>query len=150
MKHGASMDMVIDHIGIVVKSLDEGLEQWTSLFGYTPLTEAVANTRQRVRVIFLSKPDSCLIKLVEPTDDQSPVYKFALRGGGLHHICFRCADVTSAIERFREKGYHVLSDPLPGEAFGNEKIAFFYARQGLNVELIDTDKKAGRKDDQDG
>jgi len=144
------MDMVIDHIGIVVRRLEEGLEQWTSLFGYTPLTEQITNTRQKVRVIFLHKRNSCLIKLVEPTDDQSPVYKFALKGGGLHHICFRCDDVSAGVERFREKGYHILSEPLPGEAFGNEKIAFFYARQGLNIELIDTEKKSGRRDLQEG
>jgi methylmalonyl-CoA/ethylmalonyl-CoA epimerase len=143
------MEMVIDHIGIVVRRLEEGLEQWTSLFGYEPLTEKITNTRQKVRVIFLHKRNSCLIKLVEPTDDRSPVYKFALKGGGLHHICFRCDDVTASVERFREKGYRILSEPLPGEAFDGEKIAFFYAQQGLNIELIDTVKKSGRRDSAD-
>jgi methylmalonyl-CoA/ethylmalonyl-CoA epimerase len=138
--------MIIDHIGIVVRRLEEGIEQWVSLFGYIPITEKLTNTRQKVNVIFLKKDSSCMIKLVEPTDEQSPVYRFALKGGGLHHICFRCDDLNVAIEKLKKSGVHILFEPQPGEAFENEKIAFFYAKQGLNIELIDTDKKAGRKD----
>ena len=136
--------MIIDHIGIVVHRIDEGVAQWTSLFGYHPMTEIVANTRQKVRVIFLQKSNSCLVKLIEPTDEQSPVYKFALKGGGLHHICFKCDNMTETIDRFKDLGLRILSDPQPGEAFGNENIAFVYAQQGLNIELIDTDKKSNR------
>ena len=40
----------------------------------------------------------------------------------------------------------VLAAPQPGEAFDNEPIAFVYAGQGLNVELIATDRKAALLD----
>jgi methylmalonyl-CoA/ethylmalonyl-CoA epimerase len=136
--------MIIDHIGIVVKRMDEGVEQWTSIFGYSPLTKIVTNTRQKVNVLFLHKKNSCLIKLIEPTDDRSPVYSFARQGGGLHHLCFKCGNMSETIERFKMMGLHVLSDPQPGEAFENEKIAFIYAKQGLNIELIETEKKSNR------
>lgn len=33
--------MIIDHVGIVVRSLDEGIRQWTEIFGYNQLTEQV-------------------------------------------------------------------------------------------------------------
>ena len=36
-----------------------------------------------------------------------------------------------------------LVQPQPGEAFNNHNIAFLLARYGLNIELIDTDEKAG-------
>ena len=62
------MSMVIDHIGIVVPRLEEGLDRWTRIFGYTQLTEPVVNARQGVRVVFLSKQGSAMVKLVEPTD----------------------------------------------------------------------------------
>jgi methylmalonyl-CoA/ethylmalonyl-CoA epimerase len=134
--------MVIDHIGIVVQRLEDGIRQWTSLFGYTQLTERVTNTRQKVRVVFLAKKNSCMIKLVEPSDKTSPIYQFAQKGGGLHHICFRCDNIDAAVKQFRDLGLRVLSEPQPGEAFDSGKIAFFYAKQGLNIELIDTEKKA--------
>ena len=137
--------MIIDHIGMVVPSLDEGISQWEKLFGYEQMTEKVTNVRQKVHVVFLAKNNSCVVKLVEPMDLQSPIYKFALRGGGLHHLCFKCRSVNEEVNRFGHMGLHIISKPQPGEAFENEPIAFVYAQHGLNVELIDTDKKAFRR-----
>ena len=37
----------------------------------------------------------------------------------------------------------MLVPPQPGEAFNNNKIAFLLAKYGLNIEIIDTDEKAG-------
>jgi len=134
--------MVVDHIGIVVQRIEDGIRQWTSLFGYSQMTEPVTNGRQKVRVIFMAKKDSVTIKLMEPADQSSPIYALAQKGGGLHHLCFRCDNLDAAVKHFRNLGLHVLSEPDPGEAFNNEKIAFVYAKQGLNIELIDTEKKA--------
>ncbi len=44
----------------------------------------------------------------------------------------------------KEKGLITLVPPQPGEAFENENIAFMLTRFGINLELIDTDKKAGQ------
>jgi methylmalonyl-CoA/ethylmalonyl-CoA epimerase len=134
--------MVIDHIAIVVRSLEQGVALWESAFGYAPITAPVVNTRQRVRVVFLAKQGSITVKLVESADASSPVHAFAARGGGLHHLCFRCASLNDELRRLEQKGLRILADPQPGEAFDNELIAFVYAGQGLNVELVETDKKA--------
>jgi methylmalonyl-CoA/ethylmalonyl-CoA epimerase len=134
--------MVIDHIGVVVPRIEDGLKQWTTLFGYSQMTEEVTNTRQKVRVVFVAKAGSCTVKLIEPTDESSPVYLFAKKGGGLHHLCFKCDNIDTAVKQFRDLGLRVLSEPQSGEAFENERIAFVYVKQGLNIELIDTEKKA--------
>jgi len=136
--------MIIDHIGIVVKSIDKGIEHWEQVFEYRKMTDIVVNSRQKVKVVFLCKKDSLTVKLIEPVDESSPVYKFALKGGGLHHICFKCKDMNKDLERLKEMGLRVLTEPQPGEAFENENIAFIYAKHGLNIELIDTDLKAGK------
>lgn len=137
--------MIIDHLGIVVKSIEEGIKHWENVFGYRQITDVVINSRQNVRVVFLSKEDSLTIKLVEPVDRASPADNLARKGGGLHHICFRCDDISRELSRLREMGLRVLAEPQPGEAFENEKIAFVFGKQGLNIELIDTDKKAKRR-----
>ncbi len=139
--------MIIDHIGIVAKSLEKGIEHWEQIFGYRQMTEIVINTRQRVRVVFLCKEDSPLIKLIEPTDSDSPIFQAARKGGGLHHLCFKCEDMSDELARMKESGLRVLADAQPGEAFENEDIAFVWAKQGLNIELIETDKKARRLPD---
>lgn len=135
--------MVIDHIGIAVKSLPEAIEYWSTVFGYRQSTEIIVNTRQKVKVTFLTKVGSLSIKLFEPTDSTSSAYAFAHRGGGLHHLCFRCQNLEDEISRLVPLGLRVLVAPQPGEAFDNENIAFLFANQGLNIELIDTGKRAG-------
>jgi methylmalonyl-CoA/ethylmalonyl-CoA epimerase len=136
--------LVIDHIGIVVKSIEEGIEHWKNVFGYEQFTEIIENTRQRVRVAFLKKDNSITIKLVEPVNSESPVHRFALKGGGLHHLCFKCENLDEAIIDLQNKGLRILTPPEEGEAFENEKIAFVYGKSGLNIELIDTEKKANK------
>lgn len=138
--------MIIDHIGIAVRSIDEGIEHWKEIFGYEQITEVVVNSRQKVKVVFLAKIDSLTVKLIEPVDETSPVYGFARRGGGLHHLCFKCDDMEHELKQLKTMGLRILATPQPGEAFENENIAFVYAKQGLNIELIDTDKKAKRLD----
>ena len=134
--------MVIDHIAIVVRSIELAIPLWKEAFGYAPMTSPVVNSRQRVRVVFLAKEGSLTIKLVEPIDASSPVHALATRGGGLHHLCFRCANMNDELLRLQQQGMSILTAPQPGEAFENERIAFVYAGQGLNVELIETEKKA--------
>lgn len=136
--------MTLDHIGIVVRSLDEGIEQWETMFGYRRMTARVVNARQKVGVVFMEKDGSPLVKLLEPTDETSSVYRFAKRGGGLHHLCFRCDDLSAEISRLEGAGARLITPPEPGEAFEGEDIAFVFAGQGLNVELIATDLKAAR------
>jgi methylmalonyl-CoA/ethylmalonyl-CoA epimerase len=136
--------MIIDHVGIVVRSIERSVEHWRTVFGYEPVTEPVVNIRQHARVVFLAKPGSIQVKLVEPTDSSSPVHALAQRGGGLHHLCFRCESIDDELPRLKAQGVRVLAPPTPGEAFEGEMIAFAYAGEGLTIELIDTEQRAGR------
>ena len=136
--------MIIDHLCIAVKSLEVGIQHWGSAYGYQQMTEIVINSLQKVKVVFLRKKDSLSIKLIEPTDDSSPIYGFTKRGGGFHHICFKCDNVNDEIGRLKAHDVKVLVAPQPGEAFENEEIAFLLDKLGLNIELIDSDKRARR------
>ncbi len=135
--------MIVDHIGIVVRSLGEGIQQWEQMFGYRKNSDIVLNTRQKVRVVFLAKKDSITVKLLEPADETSPIFMFARRGGGLHHLCFRCDDLKLQVPILEALEAKFLVPPEPGEAFKNNDIAFFLAKNNLNVELIDTMEKQG-------
>ena len=135
--------MIIDHIGIVVRSLEEGIQQWEELFGYRKNSAVVVNTRQKVKVVFLAKKGSLPVKLIEPSEPDSPVFQFARKGGGLHHLCFRCQNLKAEIPLLEAKGAKFVVPPQPGEAFKNNEIAFFLAKNNLNVELIDTEEKEG-------
>jgi len=135
--------MVIDHICFAVKSLPEGIAYWRDIFGYSQMTETVQNSLQKVKVTFLSKEGSITIKLIEPLKDNFSLVNFVNRGGGFHHICFRCSNVRLKMPELVEKGLLALVPPQPGEAFNNHNIAFLLAKYGISIELIDTEEKAG-------
>jgi len=135
--------MIIDHICFAVKDLREGITYWEKIFGYSQMTEIITNTLQKVKVSFLSKEKSLTVKLIEPLGDNQSLLNFVSKGGGFHHICFKCDNIDAGVTDLREKGLLTLVPPQPGEAFNNNKIAFLLAKYGLNIELIDTDEKAG-------
>jgi methylmalonyl-CoA/ethylmalonyl-CoA epimerase len=135
--------MIIDHICFAVNNIDEGIDYWVRVFGYNQQTQVVENSRQGVKVVFLGKTDSIAVKLIEPVEQNQSLAKSVQRGGGFHHICFKCDDIDQEIEELKAKGLRTLVPPQPGEAFNNHDIAFMRAKYGLNFELIDTDERAG-------
>ena len=134
--------MIIDHIGIRVNSIEEGIKHWEKIFNYKQMTEVVFNSRQNVKVVFMFKENSLLVKLFEPLSKNTLNNSSLQRGEGLHHICFKCNNLNIEIDRLKKLGLRTIAQPQPGEAFENENIAFLYGKQGLNIELIETDKKA--------
>jgi len=134
--------MIIDHICFAVKNLEEGVDYWEKVFAYRQMTRVVINSIQKVKVSFLCKEDSLTIKLIEPLDDNQSLLNFVNRGGGFHHICFKCDNIDEGLNDLKDKGLITLVSPQPGEAFNNKKIAFLLAKYGLNIELIDTEEKA--------
>ena len=135
--------MQIDHIAVAVRSIDAAAERLSALLGYVRKTTKVTNSRQKVNVVFLSKQASLDIKLIEPSDAESPLWDFVRKGGGLHHLCFKVPDVATACADLAGKGARVIAQPAPGEAFDDHLIAFLYLGLGLNVEVIDTDARRG-------
>lgn len=135
--------MEVDHICFAVRDIEKAIGDWTGAFEYRQMTELVINTRQQVKVVFLEKSNSVTIKLIEPLPENESVLNFVKKGGGFHHLCFRTEEkLDSKIEELKSRGLISLVPPQPGEAFDNEDIAFMLTRFGVNVELIDTHKKA--------
>lgn len=139
-----SSDMVIDHICFAVKDIQEGIEYWSHVFGYDQMTGVVVNSLQKVKVVFLKKDNSLLIKLIEPLPENISLVNFTARGGGFHHICMKCENIEDGMKELKEKGLIALVQPQPGEAFNNHNIAFLLGKYGMNIELIDTEEKADR------
>lgn len=139
--------MKLDHVCVAVRSIDAAVAKLAPLLGYAPRTARVTNTRQKVNVIFLAKPGSIDIKLIEPSGEDSPLWASLRKGEGLHHLCFRTDDTQATLDELSSRGLRVLSLPAPGEAFDDHLIAFGYAGCGLNIELIDTDQRRGSLDE---
>jgi methylmalonyl-CoA/ethylmalonyl-CoA epimerase len=133
--------MHVDHLAIAVRSIEQAADRLCHLLGYAKRTEKVTNTRHKVNVLFLEKPGSMDLKLIEPSDAESLLWDFVKKGGGLHHVCFKVPDVQGAVAELAQQGVRILSQPMPGEAFDDNLIAFCYLGFGVNAELIDTDAR---------
>lgn len=139
--------MLIDHICIAVKSINSTGKRICKILEYREKTNPVKNTKQDVNVQFLSKAGSLDIKLIEPASKASPLVDFLRsRGEGLHHICFKSDDVSRSLALIQERGARVTTAPVPGEAFDDALIAFAYIAGGLNIEIVDTDRRRDLKD----
>lgn len=133
--------MQLDHFCIAVRCIDTAIAKLGPLLGYQQRTGLVTNSRQKVNVVFLSKPGSIDLKLIEPASEDSPLWASLRKGEGIHHVCFKTDDTGATLEELASRGLRVLSRPAPGEAFNDHLIAFGYAGCGLNIELIDTEER---------
>ncbi len=130
----------IDHLGIAVRSLDEGLALWGDLLGLEPTgTETVA--KQGVRTAFLNVGETRL-ELLEPTGPDTPVGRFLhKRGPGFHHVCFLVEDLEAALRQLELRGMRLV-DRRPCNGAEKSKVAFLHPASTGGV-LVELKQKAG-------
>jgi len=132
------MSHQIDHIGIAVPNLEEAITTFTQGFGLTvSLREEVLS--QKVDLAFLGK-DGTQLELLSPTDPSSPLQKFLdKKGSGIHHICFRVADIRLELARLEKLGHKIIDkEPRPG---ANNTIIAFVHPAGFHGVLIELCQK---------
>ncbi|HLK69683.1 MAG TPA: methylmalonyl Co-A mutase-associated GTPase MeaB [Bryobacteraceae bacterium] len=124
----------IDHLGIAVPALDAAVAFYQSLGLSVAHRETVP--AERVNVAMLPAGES-RIELLEPASSDSPISKFLeKRGGGLHHIALQVPDLLAAIDRLKESGARLLSEPRHGA--GGHLYVFVHPAStgGVLLELI--------------
>ncbi len=126
----------IDHIGIVVRSIEEALKVYRDALGL-PLAHVQEVPEQKVKIAFLPIGD-CEIELVEPTAADSGVARFLeKRGEGLHHICFEVEDIEAALRDLAAKGLRLIDRQPRQGAIG--RVAFLHPKSahGVLIELVE-------------
>lgn len=128
----------IDHIGIVVRDIQEALKVYETALGL-PLKEVVEVPDQKVEVAFLPIGESN-IELVQPTTDDTGIAKYlAKRGEGIHHICVEVDDIEAALARLKAHEVQLI-DEVPRQG-AHGRVAFVHpkAMHGVLIELIEHD-----------
>jgi methylmalonyl-CoA epimerase len=124
----------IHHVGIAVHSLKRSYRFWRDTLGL-PLAREAEVAEQGVRAALLAAGDS-EIELLEPLSPETPIGRFlGKRGEGLHHVCFKTADVAGDLAALRAKSVPLLDDtPRRGLA---GRIGFLHPKacHGVLVEL---------------
>jgi len=127
----------IDHIGIAVKSIEEGGKFFTDILGLK-LQKLETVEEQKVKTGFFPITGSEL-ELLESTEPDGPVAKFIeARGEGVQHIAFRVENIDGALKELKEKGVRLI-DQEPRKGAGGARIAFIHPKEthGVLVELCE-------------
>jgi methylmalonyl-CoA epimerase len=125
----------IDHIGIVVQSLDESLQTYCDSLGFR-LLQRVSIPEQWVEAAFLDAGNGT-IELIAPTDETSGTARFLQnRGEGTHHICFEVDDIHATLAALRGQGLRLI-DEAPRQGV-HGLVAFVHpkATHGTMIELL--------------
>jgi methylmalonyl-CoA/ethylmalonyl-CoA epimerase len=124
----------IDHLGIAVRSIEEGRKLYEAMGLAVTAIEEVAD--EGVRVAMIPCGDS-LIELLEPLGPDSPIAKFLdKRGPGLHHLCMTSDALHDDDARLRDAGFAVLR-PAPTRGAGGCWVQFVHPKStgGVLLEL---------------
>lgn len=125
----------IDHIGIVVESIDASLKTYCDTLGFT-LLERRTVPEHLVEVAFLDAGNSAL-ELLAPLDTTSGTARFLQnRGEGVHHICFAVDDIAATLAELRAQGMRLI-DEQPRQGI-HGLVAFVHpkATHGAMIELL--------------
>ena len=128
----------IDHVAIVVRSIDQALGFYRDLLGMQPSAIKTLPS-EGVRIAFLPSggPQGSEIELVEPIDPNTGVAQFLeKRGEGLHHICLETPDIDAALAYLTAQGARVI-DSTPRQAAEGRAI-FLHPKSanGVLLELV--------------
>lgn len=121
----------IDHLGIAVKNLEEGIAYYENVLGlHCEGVEEVPS--QMVKTAFFDVGGTHL-ELLEPTSAESPIAKFLEKNGeGIHHIAFGTSDLVGQLKQAKDKGAKLIHEtPIPG-AHG-KMIAFLHPKSSHGV-----------------
>jgi methylmalonyl-CoA epimerase len=125
----------IAHVGVAVSDLDSALAFYRDVLGLVPHPRETADGAEIVSLPF----GDAAVELLTSTDPASPIGKFlARRGPGIHHICYRVADLDAALAACRAAGYRLV-DESPRAGAGRRRIAFVHpkATAGILLELTE-------------
>ncbi len=125
----------VDHIGIAVRDLDEGIALYGGLLGLE-LERIEEVPQENVKVAFLKLDRAGAlghVELLAPMGTEGNIAAFIeKKGPGLHHIALAAEDIEKVMQRCREAGMRLL-DETPRLGAGGKKIVFLHPKSGGGV-----------------
>lgn len=129
----------MDHVAIVVQSLDASLGFYRDVLGLIP-SKILDFPSEGVKIAFIPVGGSSgtEVELLEPVDPTTGVSRFLeKRGQGLHHICLEVPDIERALDDLRADGVAVLDAQPRQTAEGRGVFIHPKAASGVLLELVE-------------
>ena len=134
------MSMMFDHLGIVVKDIEEAASLYNKMLGLTPGDKGVVEDAENgVRLLALPTGDT-FIELVQPISPDNRFARFLREhGGGLFHLCFLTDDFDKKVRELKEEGFTVEEEVARISPEHPFRLAWLSPKSTLGVwiELVD-------------
>jgi methylmalonyl-CoA/ethylmalonyl-CoA epimerase len=126
----------IDHVGIVVPSIEQAIKHYEKNFN-VQRGEIKVSKKQQVKISLLEFKNIRL-ELIEPLNKESPINGFLSKNplGGLHHLGLE----VNNIDKTYEIAENLELDPIgkPSEGYHGKLLFFLHPKKMMNtlIEII--------------
>ncbi|MBN1227252.1 MAG: VOC family protein [Deltaproteobacteria bacterium] len=132
--------MILDHIGIVVKDIDEALSRYQNMLGLKLINIGVIHDKKAGLKLGLLPIGDKFLELIEPLDPEHRCAKFLEKHGeGLFHISIFVEEYEKEVNELSKKGYTVTEED--GELGPGRTIKLGWllpdTTGGPHIELVD-------------
>ena len=130
------MFTAVDHIGFVVRDLDEAVAFYSRTFDVSEW-ERIAMPERHMHAA-VTRVGDMLLELIAPTSDEASFAKFLReRGPGMHHVGYRVDDIAAALAQAKQRGVQLI-DEVARPGMHNTLVAFLHPKstQGVLIELV--------------
>lgn len=136
MKETCTVDY-IDHVGVVVRDIDEALSFFKEVFGIQPAeVSELADFEIKATLLTLGQTR---LEVIQPLRRETAVGRFLeKRGEGLHHLAFNLRNVDKGLKSVQAMGLEVVDQTSRKGLSG--LIGFIHPKSvhGVLTELVQT------------
>ena len=121
--------MKIEHVGIMVKNMEESLAFYQNILGLELRNREWLNDKVELAFLFFPEQPSAEVELVYggPVENE----------GIVNHLAFRVENIESELLRLKEAGVKLVDEEPRTILNGTVKIAFFQGPNGEKLELVE-------------
>jgi methylmalonyl-CoA/ethylmalonyl-CoA epimerase len=138
------VSLKLDHVGHVVKNLDEARKFYEEKLGLTP--KLVINHPQFDSKMIFYPFANIELELIQPSTTRQGYASRCLkeRGEGIFHLSFVPDDYDAEVKVWREKGF-IMEEIVSEEVRGSVRLAFLKPEEtyGLLIEFVDATNLSG-------
>lgn len=151
------MSKPLNHICILVKDIDQAIQHYTAILKVAApeylqqkvnKIDSFAGQDKFISAFFRSPEGGCDIQLMQPVNQESPLYKrLQKHGEGLHHMCFGTPQLEKTYDNFKANGVTMRGGVVDDVQRPGSRWTWIepqYAN-GVLIEVIDTQKVPGSK-----
>ncbi|MBS4220321.1 VOC family protein [Bacillus sp. FJAT-49711] len=121
--------MKMEHIGIMVKDMDESLAFYQNILGLKLRSREWLNDTVELAFLYFTEQPSVEIELVYGVQVENE--------GIVNHLAFTVEDIEAELARLKEAGVKLVDEEPRSILKDNVKIAFFEGPNGEKLELVE-------------